>query len=141
MFSIEPDYPRRAKREKSPEREVDPEEQYEILKELFPDADPTYLHMQANNLAHQPAQLKEFINYALEHRNYPTMKEYLRYSDRISVVNYQVLFLIFVENNNYLPNKNNTRKILMLKILYKYFLIQKQRSMILNVLLKWIMNR
>lgn len=63
----------------SPPKEVDPEEQFEIIKELLPDADPTYLRIQCESFAGDEKGLKEFINRAMEMKEYPTMKEYLRY--------------------------------------------------------------
>lgn len=78
FLCLDSNYPKRRVREPSPEKEVDPQEQFETLKEIFPDADPTFLHMQALTYSNQPEKIKEFINNALENRNYPTMKEYLR---------------------------------------------------------------
>lgn len=45
---------------------------------MLPDADPTFLRFQCEQLADNPDALKEFISDALENKNYPTMKEYLR---------------------------------------------------------------
>ncbi|XP_018564406.1 uncharacterized protein LOC108905853 isoform X2 [Anoplophora glabripennis] len=73
-----PDYPKRPKRDPSPPKEVDPEEQFQIVKELLPDADPTYIRMQCEKFANDEKGLKEFINHAMEAKDYPTLKEYLR---------------------------------------------------------------
>lgn len=72
------DYPLREGRPVSPEHKIDSDEQFEILKQVLPDADPTYLRLKCDQLADKPEMLKSFISDALEHKNYPTMKEYLR---------------------------------------------------------------
>lgn len=48
------------------------------MKQLLPEADPTYLQYHCERLLHSPAELQTFISDAYELRNYPTMKEYLR---------------------------------------------------------------
>ncbi|KAJ8979957.1 hypothetical protein NQ317_001542, partial [Molorchus minor] len=73
-----PSYPKRPQRVSSPVKELDVEEQYEILKELLPDADPTFLRMQCERYANDDKGLKQFINQAMENKDYPSMKEYLR---------------------------------------------------------------
>lgn len=71
------DYPRR-ERPVTPEEKLDPDEQFEILSQVLPDADPTFLRIQCEQLADNPDALKQFISDAIENKNYPTMKEYLR---------------------------------------------------------------
>lgn len=46
--------------------------------QLLPDANPSYLRVHYNRLAEKPDSLKEFINNALENKDYPTMKDYKR---------------------------------------------------------------
>lgn len=60
-----------------PEPEISMEEQFKIMKELLPDADPTYLQHHCERL-HSPTELQTFISDAYEKRDYPTLKEYLR---------------------------------------------------------------
>lgn len=45
---------------------------------MLPDADPTYLRFYCEQMADEPEKLKQFISDAIETRNYPTMKEYVR---------------------------------------------------------------
>ncbi|KAJ8924800.1 hypothetical protein NQ315_000954 [Exocentrus adspersus] len=71
-----PSYPKR--RAPSPTKETDPDQQFDIVKALLPDADPTYLKMQCDKYANDERGMKEFINNAMESKDYPTMKEYLR---------------------------------------------------------------
>ncbi|XP_025831279.1 uncharacterized protein LOC108735577 isoform X2 [Agrilus planipennis] len=71
------DYPKRKIVEEEP-KEIDANELSEHLKELLPNADPTYLEMKAEQLANKPDDLKVFISNAFERHDYPTMKEYLR---------------------------------------------------------------
>ncbi|KAJ8949309.1 hypothetical protein NQ318_006734 [Aromia moschata] len=95
-------YPRRPQRIPSPAKEVDLEEQYEIIKELLPDADPAYLRMECEKYINDEKGLKQFINQAMELKNYPTMKEYLRmqqlsaqkkqYTTEFNVENFVQLF-------------------------------------------------
>lgn len=54
------------------------EEQLHILKQMLPDADPTYLQDNCKQLMNNPAELQAFITEALETKDYPTMKDYLR---------------------------------------------------------------
>lgn len=70
-------HPKRQKRSPSP-IEVDPEEQFETVKALLPDADPIYLRMKCDMLEYNPEELNEFIIQASEKKNYPTIKDYLR---------------------------------------------------------------
>ncbi|KAL3284085.1 hypothetical protein HHI36_018253, partial [Cryptolaemus montrouzieri] len=67
-------YPRRPKREPTPE-EVDIEEQIAFIQELLPDADPDFLRMKVQELTAE--QLKSFVTEALENKTYPTIKEAL----------------------------------------------------------------
>lgn len=71
-------HPKRQRRSPSPHNEVDPDEQFEIVKALLPDADPTYLRMQCEMLEYKPKELNKFVIQARERKDYPTMKEYLR---------------------------------------------------------------
>lgn len=75
LFSA--DYPLRQERPPSPEK-LDPDEQFEILKQVLPDADPTYLRFQCDQFSDNPEGLRNFISEAIETKKYPTMKEYLR---------------------------------------------------------------
>lgn len=77
FFFVE-DYPRRDARSKTPEGKLDPDEQFEILKQVLPDADPTYLRLKCDELSDKPELLKQFISEAIEYKSYPTMKAYLR---------------------------------------------------------------
>ncbi|CAH1372306.1 unnamed protein product, partial [Tenebrio molitor] len=70
------EYPKRPR--PTPEADVFPENQLEILKEFLPDADPDYLAMMCDRCEGKPEMVKAFINKAMEERNYPTMKDYLR---------------------------------------------------------------
>lgn len=78
VFNTNDQYPRRPVRPPSPEREVDPVEQFEILKGILPDADPTYLQMQCERYRNDREGLKQFIENAVENKGYPTLKEYNR---------------------------------------------------------------
>lgn len=81
LFKVE--YPKRSKKEKSPERELDVNEQLEIVKQVLPNADPSYLLLKVNELIKDPEALKMFIANAIENPNYPTMKDYLRYNAKV----------------------------------------------------------
>ncbi|CAH0547652.1 unnamed protein product [Brassicogethes aeneus] len=72
------DYPKRQRKPASPEPEIDAEQQLEILKEVLPDADPTFLQMQCERYRGNANGLKEFMANALENKNYPTLKEHIR---------------------------------------------------------------
>ncbi|KAK4872689.1 hypothetical protein RN001_014718 [Aquatica leii] len=74
---LENEYPKRFK-SNSPPRVLDASEQLEIMKNILVDADPDYLQMHCDSLIDKPDKLKEFIEKALEKRNYPTMKDFLR---------------------------------------------------------------
>ncbi|KAF2904452.1 hypothetical protein ILUMI_01733, partial [Ignelater luminosus] len=69
-------YPKQQK-EPSPEEKMYAEE-LAMLKEIFPDADPSYLQVHYDRLSHKPNELKIFISDLLETKKYPTMKDYLR---------------------------------------------------------------
>ncbi|KAG5892934.1 hypothetical protein JTB14_006246 [Gonioctena quinquepunctata] len=59
--------------------QVDPITIWEELKDTIPDADPSYLHKEANRFALLPRQaLNDFVQNAIEKRDYPTMQEYLK---------------------------------------------------------------
>lgn len=66
------------------EPEVLPDNQLDILKEFLPDADPDFLTMQFYSFEGKADKVKAFLNEAMEKRNYPKMKDYLRY-----VINYE----------------------------------------------------
>ncbi|CAG9859328.1 unnamed protein product [Phyllotreta striolata] len=72
---LENEYP---KRSASPPKKFDPDEQFEFVKALLPDADPTYLRLRCEGIGNDPDALNAFINNARELKNYPTMKEYLQ---------------------------------------------------------------
>ncbi|XP_056641909.1 uncharacterized protein LOC130448505 [Diorhabda sublineata] len=72
------EHPKRPQRIPSPVKEVDVEEQLEIVKALLPDADPTYLRWKCESIGNDADELNAFVNEAREKKNYPTMKEYLR---------------------------------------------------------------
>lgn len=79
ILILDDNFPKRAKRQPSPERELDVEEQWEIAKQVLPDADPSYLQLKVTELANDPEKLKDFIANCIEKKGYPTMQEYLRY--------------------------------------------------------------
>ncbi|XP_044269959.1 E3 ubiquitin-protein ligase RNF216-like [Tribolium madens] len=80
-------------------REVDPLDMWEDLKEMLPNADPTYLRNQARVLAKRPLEdYEEFLKNAIEKNDYPTLQDYLRkqekledisvYTEKFTVANY-----------------------------------------------------
>lgn len=70
MYAVEGDYPK---------KKADPHSVYEQLKEMLPNADPTYLEEQANSLIYQPENaLETFVENAIEKQSYPTFTEYLK---------------------------------------------------------------
>lgn len=75
---IDPNYPKRKDKEPSPDPDLDLEEQVILLTDILPDADPNYLQYHAELYLHDKEKLKEFMSNALESKNYPTRKEYLR---------------------------------------------------------------
>lgn len=58
---------------------MDADEQLAMLKEIFPDADPSFLQVQCDRLIDKPGELKIFISNLLETKRFPTMRDYLRY--------------------------------------------------------------
>ncbi|CAG9827379.1 unnamed protein product [Diabrotica balteata] len=96
------EYPQRPERVPSPPKEIDLDEQLKIVKELLPDADPTYLSYKCEKIGNDVEALNAFINEARELKNYPTMKEYLRkqkftaqikqYTTEFNVENFVALF-------------------------------------------------
>ncbi|CAH1128313.1 unnamed protein product [Ceutorhynchus assimilis] len=70
--------PTRPERPVSPEKEIEPQEQLAMLKSMFPDADPTYLERKVNELIGNKVAMTAFIEKAMDTKDYPTMKEYLR---------------------------------------------------------------
>lgn len=91
------DYPKRPEREPSPPKEVDPDEQFEIMKEFLPDADPNYLRMKCQEYINDVAGLNEFVNNARQTKDYPTLEEYLR-KRRLSAQSSQYTTAFNVEN-------------------------------------------
>ncbi|XP_050501008.1 uncharacterized protein LOC126880956 isoform X2 [Diabrotica virgifera virgifera] len=96
------EYPQRPERVPSPPKELDLDEQLNIVKELLPDADPTYLRYKCEKIGNDVEALNAFINEARELKNYPTLKEYLRkqkftaqikqYTEEFNVENFVALF-------------------------------------------------
>ncbi|KAI4471115.1 ubiquitin conjugating enzyme 7 interacting protein-related [Holotrichia oblita] len=82
-----PNYPKRQDREPSPDPDLDLEEQVTLLTDILPDADPNYLQYHAELYLHEKEKLKEFMSNALESKNYPTRKEYLRKQQLSAQVN------------------------------------------------------
>ncbi|XP_044254853.1 uncharacterized protein LOC123005248 [Tribolium madens] len=70
IFSTNNEYPKRA------DPEVIPENQFEILQEVLSDADHNYLRMMCDNFQEKPESVKNFINKAMEKRDYPKLKDY-----------------------------------------------------------------
>ncbi|KAF2884008.1 hypothetical protein ILUMI_22126, partial [Ignelater luminosus] len=54
------------------------EEQLEILKQILPDADPSYLEENCRELIDKPEELRKFMLRLIESPVYPTKKEYIR---------------------------------------------------------------
>ncbi|XP_050294818.1 uncharacterized protein LOC126734994 [Anthonomus grandis grandis] len=69
------DYPTRPKKEPSPDRECDPEEQLAMLQSLLPDADPNYLRLQIDQIGMDQERLGTFVDQAIVKKDYPTKKE------------------------------------------------------------------
>lgn len=62
-----------------PKKDIDPLDTYEQLKELLPDASPSYLKEQADVLAFKSEmELKQFVENAIEKSDYPTLQEFLK---------------------------------------------------------------
>ncbi|XP_044269250.1 uncharacterized protein LOC123014283 [Tribolium madens] len=76
IFSTNNEYPKRTL--PVPEPEVIPENQFEILREVLPDADPDYLRMMCDKFEGKSESVKTFINEAMEKRDYPKLKDYQR---------------------------------------------------------------
>ncbi|KAB0794949.1 hypothetical protein PPYR_11788 [Photinus pyralis] len=74
---LDVDYPKRRKTESAPYR-LNASEQLELMKSILVDADPEYLQMHSDRLIDNPDDLKAFVSQAIETRNYPTLKKYLR---------------------------------------------------------------
>lgn len=75
---LETDYPKAPPRTPSPEVSVTHEEQLAMLKEMLPDADPTFLEAKVQELGDNKRALEQFLENILATKKYPTMKEYLR---------------------------------------------------------------
>lgn len=78
FFISDEDYPKRPPKSSSPPKEIDPDEQFEIIKEFLPDADPNYLRMKCQEYGKDMEGLNEFVSNCREMKDYPTLKEYLR---------------------------------------------------------------
>ncbi|XP_001812033.3 uncharacterized protein LOC100142249 isoform X1 [Tribolium castaneum] len=76
ILSANNEYPKRSL--PAPEPEVIPENQFEILQEVLPDADPDYLRMMCDKFEGNPEAVKTFINNAMEKHDYPKLKDYQR---------------------------------------------------------------
>lgn len=62
-----------------PKKDVDPLDTFEKLRELLPNADPSYLREEAQILAFKPeSDLKVFVENAVEKADYPTMQDYFK---------------------------------------------------------------
>lgn len=73
------DYPKAPPRSPSPEISVTYEEQLAMLKEMVPDADPTFLETKVQELGdNKEARLERFIENLLTTKNYPSKKDYVR---------------------------------------------------------------
>lgn len=77
MLSDE-NYPRRELNTVGEQNGTEGGADYNMLSQLLPDADPSYLRVHYDRLADKPDSLKEFINNALEQKDYPTMEDYKR---------------------------------------------------------------
>lgn len=63
------------------------------LQDMFPDADPGYLEMNALELACDTVKLDNFIDKHLENKNYPKLEDYLRYAYNL---NFQFNMYIYI---------------------------------------------
>ncbi|KAF5278107.1 hypothetical protein FQR65_LT03623 [Abscondita terminalis] len=71
-----------------PKKNVDVDQVTEQLKQLLPNAAPDYLEENASVLAHKSeADLKAFVEKAIEDHDYPTMEEYLINQKKINEAN------------------------------------------------------
>lgn len=62
--------------------ELDPITIWEQLKIALPNADPSYLRRQADRLVHLKQQdMDDFVQNAIEKQEYPTMQDYLKYTN------------------------------------------------------------
>lgn len=60
------------------EENFDFENQYATLLELFPDADPTFLQNNCEQLIAHPEAYKAFVADLIENRTYPSKEDYLK---------------------------------------------------------------
>lgn len=100
LINLSGEYPKRQVDEKE-NVDLDMEKQLEILKEFLPDADPVYLEKECQKFTSHD-DLMVFVSEAMEQRNYPTMKEYLRkqqlsaqqrqYTTEFDIANFVKLF-------------------------------------------------
>lgn len=72
-------YERRIQKPKSPEGPLDFEEQYRLLIDLFPDADPSYLQQNCERLIDQPDEFRQFVTSMMDTKSYPTKEQYIKY--------------------------------------------------------------
>ncbi|XP_044269764.1 E3 ubiquitin-protein ligase RNF216-like isoform X1 [Tribolium madens] len=76
IFSTNNEYPKRAL--PIPDSEFNPENQFEILREVLSDADPDFLQMMCDKFEGKPESVETFINETLQKQNYPKLKDYER---------------------------------------------------------------
>ncbi|KAF2879984.1 hypothetical protein ILUMI_26187 [Ignelater luminosus] len=71
-----------------PKRKIDARSVFTQLKEMLPNADPSYLRKQAEALAYQSEnELKQFVENAIENSDYPTMENYLKNQKEMEEIN------------------------------------------------------
>lgn len=62
-----------------PKKQIHPRDIFDQLRDMLPNADPTYLQAEADKLANRTENdLKTFLDTALETGDYPTMESYLK---------------------------------------------------------------
>lgn len=118
---LETDYPKAPPRTPSPERSITHEEQLDMLMDMLPDADPTFLEAKVHELGDDKVALQNFMENILATRKYPTMKEYLRrtqlsaqqrqYTTEFNVQRFVELFpdpkAVFEASNRNTPMEND----------------------------------
>ncbi|XP_064211571.1 uncharacterized protein LOC103312285 isoform X1 [Tribolium castaneum] len=132
-------------------REIDPLDMWNDLKQMLPNADPTYLRNQARVLAKRPLEeYEEFLKNAIEKNDYPTLQDYLRkqekledisvYTNHFTVANFlkivpkPVEFFTSPEREAILADTSESDKEFALTFLYNQFpyLRQNQIQKIFN---------
>ncbi|PSN44723.1 hypothetical protein C0J52_16651 [Blattella germanica] len=63
----------------------DIEAQYKILLAILPNADPSYLRQQCENLIGDENKMKAFVSDALENKVYPTKEEYIKRQEALAL--------------------------------------------------------